>query len=229
MNAAWKVGVVEDDRRLARAVSAGLRQEGYRVRHASSAAEGLTMVQEWNPDLVLLDLMLPDNDGPGLFVRFRTETDAALVGMSARGALSDVVGGLRLGADDYVVKPFALEELTARVAAALRRVRGGGAVKLEVGDLWIDVEAGYCERGKRPLDLTATEFRLLVLLAQNHAKVLSQTQIADAIWPLESVPDSNSIEVHIARLRRKLESDGGSRLLHTIRGMGYTLKQGETR
>ena len=220
---------MEDDRSLARAVTAGLRQEGYRVRHAASASEGLAMVQEWNPDLVLIDLMLPDNDGPELFARFRTETGAALVGMSARSGLSDIVAGLRLGADDYVVKPFAFEELEARVGAMLRRVRAGGSDRIELGDLVVDVDAGVATRGDRRLDLTATEYRILTMLARNAGKVLSQMQIADGIWPVEGAPDSNAIEVHVARLRRKLEAEGESRLLHTLRGMGYMLKVGGSR
>ena len=222
----WKVAVVEDDRALARAVTSGLRQEGYRVRQAGSAAEGLTMVQEWNPDLVLIDLMLPDNEGPELFARFRSETDAALVGMSARSALSDIVAGLRLGADDYVVKPFAFEELEARVRAMLRRVRAGGSGRIELGDLVVDVDAGLASRNGRRLELTATEYRILTMLARNAGKVLSQVQIADGIWPVEGAPDSNAIEVHVARLRRKLEADGGSRILLTLRGMGYMLMVG---
>ncbi len=225
----WKVAVVEDDRRLARAVTAGLRREGYRVRTAASAAEGLSIVQDWNPDVVLLDLMLPDNEGPEIFARFRSETEAALIGMTARSLLADVVAGLRLGADDYVVKPFAIEELAARVSALVRRVRGAGGEVMAVGDLEIDIEGGTATRGQRELRLTATEFRILAMLARNLGKVLSQSQIADAVWPVEGGPESNSIEVHIARLRKKLEEGGEPRLLHTIRGMGYALRNGGRR
>ena len=229
MAAPWKVAVVEDDRPLARAVSAGLRQEGYKVRNASSAEEGLTVVESWNPDLVLLDLMLPDNEGPELFARFRSVTDAALVGMSARSMLSDVVTGLKLGADDYVVKPFAFEELSARVAAMLRRVRAHGSDAIKVGDLTVDVAAGVAVRAGRELELTATEFRLLTVLARDAGKVLTQGQIADALWPVEGAPDSNTIEVHVGRLRRKLEAGGEPRILQTLRGMGYTLRSGGRR
>jgi two-component system response regulator MprA len=222
MSVRWKVAVIEDDRRLARAVTAGLRREGYRVQAAATAAQGLSMVREWNPDVVLLDLMLPDNEGPELFQRFRGETDAALVGMTARSLLSDVVTGLRCGADDYVVKPFALEELSARVAALLRRVRSAGADAMRLDDLVVEVSAGTAQRGGRDLGLTATEFRLLTLLIRSSERVISQATLTEAIWA--AVPESNSIEVHVGRLRRKLEASGDPRLIHTVRGMGYILR-----
>ncbi len=224
MAAQWKIVVVEDDPMLARAVAAGLRGEGYRVRSAASAGEGLELVVNWNPDLLLLDLMLPDNEGPELFSRFREATDAALVGMTARSLLSDVVAGLRAGADDYVVKPFALEELAARVAAVLRRSRGNGSERMRIGDLEVDLTAGTARRGRRELALTAMEFRLLALFARQAGKLLSQDQVTDQLWPIGASPESNSVEVHIARLRRKLEANGEPRILHTVRGMGYLLK-----
>src|SRR6266480_3052019 len=124
MSIKWKVALIEDDRRLARAVVNGLGGEGYTVRAVDSAGRGLELVREWNPDVVLLDLMLPDNDGPELFESFRAETDAALVGISARSSVSDRIAGLKLGADDYVSKPFALEELMARFEAVIRGRRG---------------------------------------------------------------------------------------------------------
>ena len=220
----WKVAVVEDDRRLARAVTAGLRREGYQVRAAGSAEEGLLVVQAWRPDVILLDLMLPDNDGPELFARFRNLTGAALVGMTARSMLADVVAGLRLGADDYITKPFAMEELSARVAALIRRLHGAHEQRLEVGDLTVDLSGGTAHRGENQLQLTATEFRILALLASRPGKIVSQSQIAGAVWPTESCPESNAVEVHVARLRRKLDEGGTTPLLHTVRGMGYTLR-----
>src|SRR3989442_10034823 len=130
MTIKWKIALVEDDRRLARAVANGLGEEGYTVRAVESAGRGLELVRQWNPDVVLLDLMLPDNDGPELFETFRAETDAALVGISAKSSVSDRIAGLKLGADDYVTKPFALEELMARVEAVIRRHRGKGGPRL---------------------------------------------------------------------------------------------------
>src|SRR5437899_12755351 len=127
MTIRWTVGLIEDDRGRARAVSAGLGEEGYTVRSVDSADRGLQLVRQWNPDVVLLDLMLPDNDGPELFQTFRAETDAALVGISAKASVSDRIAGLKLGTDDYVGKPFALEELMAPVQPVSRRHRRNGA------------------------------------------------------------------------------------------------------
>lgn len=224
MGVQWKIALVEDDAMLSRAVTSALRDEGYRVRAARTAGEGVDLVTDWNPDLVLLDLMLPDNEGSEIFTRFREVSDAALVGMTARALLSDVVAGLRSGADDYVIKPFALEELVARVQAVLRRSRSRSTERMTIGDLVIDVDAGTAQRGERRLDLTATEFRILALLARQQGRILTQSQIMDLLWPVGTGPESNSIEVHVARLRRKLEAEGEARLLHTVRGMGYVLK-----
>src|SRR5438105_6911762 len=163
MTIKWKVALVEDDRRLARAVATGLGEEGYTVRAVESAGRGLELVRQWNPDVVLLDLMLPDNEGPELFETFRAETDAALVGISAKSSVSDRIAGLKLGADDYVTKPFALEELMARVEAVIRRHRGKGGSKLAAADVLVDLSQGRASSGGRQLRLTGTEVRNLAL------------------------------------------------------------------
>src|SRR3989442_2378882 len=149
MTIKWKIALVEDDRRLARAVATGLGEEGYTVRAVESAGRGLELVREWNPDVVLLDLMLPDNDGPELFESFRAETDAALVGISAKASVSDRIAGLKLGADDYVSKPFALEELMARVEAVIPRHRGKGGARLGSGRVGVDLSHGPGPPGGR--------------------------------------------------------------------------------
>jgi DNA-binding response OmpR family regulator len=220
----WKVGLVEDDPVLARAVSAALRGEGYRVRSVRGADEGIDLIAQWNPDLVLLDLSRPAAGASELLARFREVSDAALVAISAGARVTDIVAGLRAGADDFLGKPFAMEELVARVQAVLRRTRSRGAERMELGDLVIDIAAGMASRGERRLPLTATEFRILAVLARQSGKILTQDQISDQLWPVGSGPESNSIEVHIARLRRKLEAAGEVRILHTARGMGYVLK-----
>jgi len=221
MTIRWKVALVEDDRRLARAVSAGLGDDGYSVRTVDSADRGLKLVKEWNPDVVLLDLMLPDNDGPEIFEQFRANTDAALVGISAKSSVSDRIAGLKQGADDYVAKPFALEELKARVEAVIRRHRGNGGSRLVVGDVALDLSEGLAERNGRALGLTGIEFRLLAALMRNRGRLVTYSQLAEAVWSQDAGPESNSLEVHVSRIRQKLEAGGEPRLVHTVRGIGY--------
>jgi two-component system response regulator MprA len=221
MSIKWKVALVEDDRRLARAVATGLGEEGYTVRAVESKDRGLELVRQWNPDVVLLDLMLPDNDGPELFEAFRAETDAALVGISARSDVSDRIAGLKMGADDYLAKPFALEELMARVEAVIRRHRGKGGAKLVAQDVIVDLSEGLATRGGRTLGLTAIEFRILAALMRSSGQLVTYAQLAEAVWAVSNGPESNSLEVHVSRIRQKLEQDGGSRLIQTVRGLGY--------
>jgi DNA-binding response OmpR family regulator len=169
--------------------------------------------------------MLPDNEGPSLFLRLRAKTKAALVGMSARSMLSDVVASLKLGADDYITKPFAFEELNARVGAMLRRVRSDGVRTMDVGDLEIDFGGGVAQRAGEPLDLTATEFRILAVLARSAGKFITQRNLADEVWPAQRLPNSNSLGVHIARLRKKLDEAGTAVTVRAARGMGYSLRE----
>jgi two-component system response regulator MprA len=221
MTIRWKVALVEDDRRLARAVSAGLGEEGYTVRAVDTASRGIELVRQWNPDVVLLDLMLPDNDGPELFETFRAETDAALVGISARSSVSDRIAGLKLGADDYIAKPFALEELMARVEAVIRRHRGKGGSRLVVGDVTLDLTEGLATRGDRQLGLTGIEFRILAALMRSRGQLVTYEQLAEAVWAVTTGPESNSLEVHVSRIRQKLEAGGEPRLIQTVRSIGY--------
>jgi DNA-binding response OmpR family regulator len=209
MSIKWKVALVEDDRRLARAVATGLGEEGYTVRAVDSAGRGLDLVRQWNPD------------GPELFEAFRAETDAALVGISARSSVSDRIAGLKLGADDYVTKPFELEELMARVEAVIRRHRGKGGARLSSGDVVVDLTEGRATRAGRQLGLTGIEFRILAGLMRNAGQLVTYSQLAEAVWAVTTGPESNSLEVHISRIRQKLEQDGGSRLIETVRGLGY--------
>lgn len=225
MTIKWKVALVEDDRRLARAVATGLGEEGYTVRAVDSARRGLDLVRRWNPDVVLLDLMLPDNDGPELFETFRAETDAALVGISALSSVSDRIAGLKSGADDYVAKPFALDELMARVEAVIRRHRGKGGARSVVGDVVLDLSEGIATRAGRHLGLTGIEFRILAALMRSPGQLVTYEQLAEAVWAMANGPESNSLEVHVSRIRQKLEADGGSRLISTVRGIGYRFSQ----
>ncbi|HET6310315.1 MAG TPA: response regulator transcription factor [Candidatus Nitrosotalea sp.] len=221
MTIRWKVALVEDDRRLARAITAGLDEEGYTVRAVDSAARGLELVRQWNPDVVLLDLILPDNEGPELFEAFRAETDAALVGISVRSSVSDRIAGLKLGADDYVSKPFALEELLARVEAVIRRHRGKGGARVVVGDVTLDLSQGHASRGDRQLELTGIEFRILAALMRSPGQLVTYAQLAETVWAVTTGPESNSLEVHVSRIRQKLEVGGAARQVQTVRGLGY--------
>jgi DNA-binding response OmpR family regulator len=225
MTIKWKVALVEDDRRLARAVATGLGEEGYTVRAVDSADRGLELVRQWNPDVVLLDLMLPDNDGPELFEVFRAETDAALVGISAKSSVSDRIAGLKMGADDYVAKPFALEELMARVEAVIRRHRGKGGARLTAADVTVDLSEGTAARAGRPLGVTGIEFRILAALMRSRGQLVTYEQLGEAVWAVTTGPESNSLEVHISRIRQKLEAGGASRLIQTVRGIGYRFIQ----
>src|SRR5437870_963133 len=221
MTIKWKVALVGDDRRRARSVATGRGEEGYTVRAVESAGRGLELVRQWHPDVVLLDLMLPDNEGPELFDAFRAETDAALVGISARSSVSDRIAGLKFGADDYVSKPFALEELIARVEAVIRRHRGKGGSRLAAAGVVVELSEGLATRAGRKLALTGIEFRILAALMRNSGQLVTYAQLAEAVWAVTTGPESNSLEVHISRIRQKLENDGGSRLIQTVRGLGY--------
>jgi DNA-binding response OmpR family regulator len=217
----WKIALVEYDRRLARAISSGLGEQGYTVRAVESAGRGIELVRQWNPDVVLLDPTLPDNEGPELFEAFRAETDAALVGISAHASVTDRIAGLKMGADDYLSQPFVLDELMARVEAVIRRHRGKGGSKLVSGDVVVDLSEGRAKRGDRLLPLTGIEFRVLAALMRSSGQLVTYEQLAEAVWAVTTGPESNSLEVHISRIRQKLERDGGSRLIQTVRGLGY--------
>jgi two-component system OmpR family response regulator len=168
-----------------------------------------------------VDLMLLDNEGPELFEAFRAETDAALVGISARWSVSDRIAGLKMGAGDCVAKPFALEELLARVEAVIRRHRGKGGARVVVGDVTLDLSEDIATRGERVLVLTAIEFRILAALMRSPGQLVTYAQLAEAVWAVTTGPESNSLEVHVSRIRQNLEAGAESRQVQTVRGLGY--------
>jgi two-component system OmpR family response regulator len=218
-----RVLVVEDSDAIRTAVLAALRDAGHAVE---GAADGSTIEHDldtFRPDLVVLDVMLPGRDGFALLDVVRRRTDAGVVMLTARDGVSDRLRGLTSGADDYVIKPFVLAELVARVAAVLRRM-GRSPSTVEVGDLVLDADSGVAVRAGAVLDLTATELRLLQYLAAQRGRVVSKTQILTAVWGYDAY-DPNLVEVHVSALRRKLEAHG-PRLLHTVRGLGYVLRPG---
>ncbi|MGL3201153.1 MULTISPECIES: response regulator [Curtobacterium] len=220
MNASARILVVEDDDSLRTSVVTTLRAEGFAVAEAPDGRAIADDLDRTAPDLVLLDWMLPGPSGILLAARVRARSDAAVVMMTARDELDDRLRGFAEGADDYVVKPFAMAELVARVTAVLRR-RGRVPSVIEVADLVLDPDASTVRRAGVLLDLTATEFRLLRFLAESRGRTVSKAQITTQVWGYEDV-DPNVVEVHLSALRRKMEAHG-PRLVHTVRGLGYRL------
>jgi two-component system, OmpR family, response regulator len=212
-----RVVVVEDEAAVRDAVVAALRHEGYVARGYGDAVEADTILG-FAPDLAVLDIGLPSVSGFALARQLRDRSALSIIFLTARDAVADRVEGLELGADDYVVKPFALEELLARIRAVLRR-SGRLATVLEVGDLLIDESGGWATRTGRALPLTATELRLLAFLVRHRGQALSKDQLLTQVWGYDAY-DPNLVEVHVSALRRKLEH-GGPRVIQTVRGIGY--------
>ena len=222
---AARVLVVEDDALIRESVVAALSGAGFVVESAG-AAEGVpALAADFRPDLALLDVMLPGAaDGFALARALRRERDLPVIFLTARDAGADRLAGFEAGADDYVVKPFIVEELVARVRAVLRRLGRLPSV-LDLGDLRLDEQSSQAARGGAVLDLTATEYRLLLFLARERGRILSKTQLLTQVWGYEDY-DPNLVEVHVSALRRKLE-EHGPRILHTVRGFGYVLRPAE--
>ena len=217
---------MDDDPALRSALDRALKLEGYRVSFAHDGRQALQMITGGAPDAVILDLGLPLMDGVEVCRRVRERGDRTPVLMlTARDAVSDRVEGLDAGADDYLVKPFALDELLARLRALLRRTVATPAEGvLKFADTVLDLQTMEVRRGKRDLELTRTEFRLLELFMRNPRVVLSRSRIFEEVWGYDFGASSNALEVYISYLRRKLEVDGEPRLIHTVRGVGYTLR-----
>jgi DNA-binding response OmpR family regulator len=213
------VVVVDDEPGIVDFVELGLRQEGYRVVSAATVREGLLAVRRERPDLVILDVGLPDGDGFGLLTRIRAETDVPVVMLTARGELDDRIRGLDLGADDYIAKPFHFAELLARVRAHLRR-RSPKQDVLSVSDVRLDPRTREVGRGGRRLELTGREYELLELFLRHPGEVLSKESILDRLWGYAF--DANLVEVYVGYLRRKL---GEPPLIETLRGAGYRLRE----
>ncbi len=218
--------VVEDDARVREAVARALRFEGYDVHTAVDGNDALVRVDELAPDAVVLDVLMPGTDGLAVCRILRDRGNHVPVLMlTARHEISDRVAGLDAGADDYLVKPFALDELLARLRALLRRVSvSGGSEILRVGDLTLDPSRRQAWRSDRELGLTKTEFDLLELLMFNSGVVVTRDTIYERIWGYDFETSSKSLDVYIGYLRRKTEADGESRLVHTVRGVGYTVR-----
>jgi len=223
--ATGRVLVVEDDAEIADVLRRSLRQEGYEVKTSADGVEALDMATGFVPDLVVLDLGLPRLDGVEVCRRLRAEGDVPILMLTARAETEDRVSGLDSGADDYLVKPFERQELLARIRALLRRRPPRGAASLEVGDLKLNPDTREVKRGGRELELTNREFELLEYLMRNERLVVSRERLLDDVWGYDPTAATNTIDVFISNLRRKLEAGGEARLLHTKRGAGYVLKE----
>lgn len=219
--------IVEDDPGVRDALERALSFEGYSVETARDGAVALSMLRNHTYDLIVLDVMMPHLDGLEACRRIRAGgDDVPILMLTARAAVDDRVEGLDAGADDYLPKPFALDELLARIRALLRRSTDAVSSVVKVADLVIDSGARTATRDDRDLDLTKTEFDLLEMLARTPGIVQSRERIYDEIWGIDFTTTSNSLDVYIGYLRRKTEACGGQRIIHTVRGVGYVLRRG---
>ena len=219
-----RVLVVEDDVEIADVLRRSLRQEGHEVRTAGDGVEALAVAREFLPDLVILDLGLPRLDGVEVCKRLRDDGDVSILMLTARSETADRVTGLDSGADDYIVKPFERKELLARMRALLRRRPPRGAASLRVGELVLNLDTREVRRGDRELDLTNREFELLEYLMRNERLVVSRERLLEEVWGYDPMALTNTIDVFISNLRRKLEEGDQPRILHTKRGAGYVIR-----
>jgi len=221
--------LVDDDERLLVTLHRGLSLRGFDVGLASRSDQALVYLQGGWPDVMILDVMMPGMDGLSLCRLVREESDLPILMLTALDSVPDRVAGLQAGCDDYLVKPFALDELVARLQALLRRarLRVTAAESLSYADITIDRKSWAASRGGRPLSLTATEFRLLEQFVRHPEEVLHRDEIMTSLWGADSPVESNVIDVHVANLRQRLEEGGRHRPIQTVRGVGYRLKSGD--
>jgi two-component system, OmpR family, response regulator MprA len=222
-----RILVVDDELPVRTALERALRLEGYDVELASDGIEALERLPETAPDALVLDVLMPRMDGIAATTQLRARGDRTpILLLTARDAVADRVAGLDAGADDYLVKPFALEELLARLRALLRRTgASSGNGRLAFADLTLDAGTREVRRGDRSIELTRTEFLLLELFMLNPRQVLTRALIFERVWGYDFGPSSNALEVYVGYLRRKLERAGEPRLIHTVRGVGYALRE----
>ena len=227
---AVRVLVVDDEPNLTELLSRALRYEGWEVRTAASGIAAVRAAKDFGPDAVVLDMMLPDFDGLEVLRRMRgDDPNIPVLFLTAKDAVEDRVAGLTAGGDDYVTKPFSLEEVVARLRALMRRtaiVADDGGSLLVVGDLTMDEDSHEVTRGGTEVQLTATEFELLRYLMRNPKRVLSKAQILDRVWNYDFGGQANVVELYISYLRKKIDA-GRSPMIHTMRGVGYVLKPAE--
>lgn len=221
-----RILIVEDDAAVAAFVRQGLREASYAVDWASDGVEGLHLASTESYDAIVLDLMLPRMDGLTLLRSLRSQkTDTPIICLTARDAVNDRVEGLNAGADDYLAKPFSFAELQARINALLRRGHRLTNNPIVVGDLSIDVLSRVVQRGSQRIDLSPREFALLEYLARNAGNILSRTMLMEHVWDINQDPLTNVVDVHVNRLRKKVDHGFSEPLIHTIRGVGYVLRR----
>ncbi|WP_133645675.1 heavy metal response regulator transcription factor [Paraburkholderia flava] len=220
-----KVLLIEDEPKVVEYLRNGLSEQGWVVDVATDGEDGAFMANEYDYDVVILDVMLPKLDGFSVLKTIRAHKQTPVIMLTARDRVDDRVQGLRGGADDYLIKPFSFLELVERLHALTRRARTQESTLICVGDLRVDLISRRASRDGTRLELTAKEFQLLSVLARRHGEILSKTQITELVWDVNFESDTNIVETAIKRLRAKLDGPFASRLLHTIRGMGYVLEE----
>lgn len=220
-----RILIIEDDQAILKLLQRGLAYEGYTVDTATDGHTGLILARDHTPDLVILDWMLPGMDGLEVCHRLRTGGSIPILMLTAKDQVQDRIQGLDAGADDYMVKPFNLDELLARVRALLRRTQPERIPVLKFADLTLDTGSRQASRGSRLVPLTAKEYELLELFLRHPKQVLTREVIFDRVWGYDFGGESNVLEVYIRYLRQKLEADGEARLIHTVRGVGYVMRE----
>jgi two-component system response regulator MprA len=224
VRAVTRILLVDDDDKLVPLLQRGLAHEGFEVYTAHDGATGIEAAHSCRPHVVLLDIAMPGPDGFEVCRSLRLRADTAIIMLTARDDVTDKVSALNLGADDYVAKPFAFDELVARIHAVLRRHRAESE-PLRYGDLVLDPATREVWRADRPIELTNREYDLLLLFLRHPRQVLTRDQILEQVWGYDTEADTNALEVHIGHLRQKLEAQNELRLIQTIRGIGYSLRE----
>jgi two-component system OmpR family response regulator len=227
-----RVLVVDDESSLTDLLQMALKYEGWEVKTAAEGVKAVALAREFRPDAVVLDVMLPDIDGLQVLQRMRSDgSDVPILFLTAKDSLDDRIAGLTVGGDDYVTKPFSLEEVVARLRSLIRRstltADANESPIIRVGDLQLDEDSHEVRRGEQAIELTATEFELLRYLMRNPRRVLSKSQILDRVWDYDFGGKSSVVEIYISYLRKKVDLDGFVPMIHTVRGAGYMLKAGE--
>lgn len=221
-----RILVVDDEPHIRELLEIGLGDEGYQVRSVPDGQVGLQAVREWSPDVIVLDVMLPKIDGVSLIPMFRQLTQAPIIMLSAKGETTDKVAGLTHGADDYLAKPFEMSELSARIESLLRRPLLACPTVLRYLDLVVDMETRDVERGGKKIELSAREFDLLAVLLRHPHRVFSRDQLLDMVWGTDRFVSPGAVETYISYLRAKIDADFECKLIHTHRGVGYSLRGG---